>query len=151
MQQFFRRKFPYGFLLMICLIIIFLYIAFIKLMVLDLSNWNTASIVIFMIIYHVVFLLFIFSLIMTMATDPGKVPVQWVLLILINILGFYYEQCIKKILFNLSRLQTIKNSSLWHTQQMCTQYGSSLVYYPFISIVHGLIHVLAFTIVNPSY
>lgn len=47
-------------------------------MLIDLSNWNKVTLVIFLIIYHIIFVLLLWSIISTIRTDPGKVPVQWV-------------------------------------------------------------------------
>jgi hypothetical protein len=79
-------------------------------MVIDISKWNIVSLTIFMIIYHVILVLLLWSIVMTMSTDPGKVPVQWVR-ILYN-LGIYNECNIKKILFNMPFIQTGTYTSL---------------------------------------
>lgn len=52
-------------------------------MLIDLSNWNKVTLVIFLIIYHIIFVLLLWSIISTIRTDPGKVPVQWVTILLI--------------------------------------------------------------------
>jgi hypothetical protein len=47
-------------------------------MVIDLSKWNQVGLIIFMLIYHCNVIMLLWSIVMTMSTDPGKVPVQWV-------------------------------------------------------------------------
>jgi hypothetical protein len=47
-------------------------------MVIDISSWNTLSLVMFLTVYHISLLMLIWSLISTIRTDPGKVPHQWV-------------------------------------------------------------------------
>jgi hypothetical protein len=37
-----------------------------------------ALLIIFLLLYHVVFILLVWSIVETIQTDPGKVPHQWV-------------------------------------------------------------------------
>lgn len=73
-----RKKFPYFFLIIISLILIFIYVCFFKLLVLDLHPFASVPTIIFIIVYHIVVLLLIWSIIEAIRRDPGKVPIQWV-------------------------------------------------------------------------
>jgi uncharacterized membrane protein YjfL (UPF0719 family) len=56
----------------------FIYFSFIKLLVLDIHPWGETATVIFLIVYHIIFLLLVWSMIEAIRKDPGKVPSQWV-------------------------------------------------------------------------
>jgi len=73
-----RKKFPYFFLVMISLILIFIYICFVKLLVIDLHPFGNVLTVIFIVVYHIVLILLVWSIIEAIRRDPGKVPIQWV-------------------------------------------------------------------------
>jgi hypothetical protein len=73
-----RKKFPYFFLVMISLILIFIYVCFVKLLVLDLHPFPDVFTVIFIVFYHLVIVLLVWSIVEAIRRDPGKVPIQWV-------------------------------------------------------------------------
>jgi len=73
-----RKSCPYLFLIIISVIIVFLYICIVKLLLLDLHPWSSLGTIIFLVIYNIIFLLLLWSIIQTIRTDPGRVPLQWV-------------------------------------------------------------------------
>ena len=75
-----RKKYPYFFLIIIALIIVYIYVSFQIILVLKLHPWANAPTYIFMIIANIIFILLVWSIIMALSKDPGKVPLQWVLL-----------------------------------------------------------------------
>ena len=77
-----RKKYPYIFLIIIIAIIIFIYFCIVKLLVLDIHPWTPVGTIVFLIIYNVIFILLIWSIVQTIKTDPGRVPIQWVCLVL---------------------------------------------------------------------
>lgn len=73
-----RKKCPYFFLIIISAIIIFIYFCVVKLLVLDIHPWGAGSTGFFLVLYHLIFVLLLWSIIQTIRTDPGRVPIQWV-------------------------------------------------------------------------
>ena len=73
-----RKKCPYAFVIIIAAIIIFIYICVVKLLLLDIHPWSNGGTAVFLIIYNIIFLLLIWSIVQTIRTDPGRVPLQWV-------------------------------------------------------------------------
>jgi hypothetical protein len=63
---------------MICVVIVFIYLTFVKLLIIDINPWNSVLSTIFLIIYHIFVILLIWSLTMTIKKDPGLVPIHWV-------------------------------------------------------------------------
>jgi hypothetical protein len=63
---------------MICVVIVFIYLTFVKLLIIDINPWNSVPTTIFLIIYHIFVILLIWSLTMTIKKDPGLVPIHWV-------------------------------------------------------------------------
>lgn len=74
-----RKKTPYLFLIIISIIIIFIYFCIVKLLVLDIHPWTSFGTVFFLVVYNLIFLLLVWSMVQTIRTDPGRVPIQWVL------------------------------------------------------------------------
>lgn len=72
-----RKKCPYSFLIIIVAIIIFIYFCVIKLLILDIHPWSDTSTAVFLIFYNLIFVLLAWSIIQTIRTDPGRVPIQW--------------------------------------------------------------------------
>ena len=60
------------------MIIVFLYVCIVKLLVLDLHPWSPVATVIFLVLYNIIFILLLWSMVQTIRTDPGRVPLQWV-------------------------------------------------------------------------
>ena len=73
-----RKKFPYLFLIIIVIIIIFIYFCIVKLLIFDVRPWSNPAIIAFLILYNLIFILLIWSMVQTIRTDPGRVPIQWV-------------------------------------------------------------------------
>lgn len=107
-----RRRFPYGFLIIISLIMVYLYICFVWLMIVDLSHWNKGVLITFLIIYHIIFILLLWSMISTIKTDPGKVPVRWVLCTFY--VGIQYDGGGSQVLSYLPCIQAVTYTPLWH-------------------------------------
>lgn len=89
-----RKKFPYFFLVIISVIILYISFCFVYLLVMDIQPWGSTATTIFIIIYLLVFFLLVWSIYEAIRTDPGKVPLQWVHNIIIK--GFYIESQAKK-------------------------------------------------------
>ena len=73
-----RKKCPYFFLIIISLIIGFIYFCVVVLLVSGIRPWNDGSTGFFLVVYHLVFILLLWSMVQTIRTDPGRVPIQWV-------------------------------------------------------------------------
>ena len=76
-----RKKHPYLFLIVITGIIVFIYFAIVVLLVLDIHPWSNLGAAIFLIVYNIIFILLVWSIVQTIRTDPGRVPLQWVSMI----------------------------------------------------------------------
>ena len=57
---------------------LFIYFCIVKLLVIDMHPWESGSAIAFLIIYHIVFVLLVWSIVQTIRIDPGRVPLQWV-------------------------------------------------------------------------
>lgn len=73
-----RKKCPYSFLIIIIAIIVFIYFCVVKLLILDIHPWSDAGTTVFLIFYNFIFVLLLWSIVQTIRTDPGRVPIQWV-------------------------------------------------------------------------
>lgn len=82
-----RKKHPYLFLIIITAIIVFIYFCVVVLLVLDIRPWTNVGTAFFLIVYNLIFILLIWSMVQTIRTDPGRVPLQWVPLSLFRALG----------------------------------------------------------------
>lgn len=56
--------------------------SFVKLLVLDIHPWGNTATAIFLVIYAIVFVLLTWSIVQSIRRDPGKVPLQWVLVVI---------------------------------------------------------------------
>lgn len=72
-----RKKCPYSFLIIIVAIIVFIYFCVVKLLILDIHPWSDTSTAVFLIFYNLIFVLLLWSIVQTIRTDPGRVPIQW--------------------------------------------------------------------------
>ena len=81
-----RKKHPYLFLIIIIGIIVFIYFCVVVLLVLDIHPWSNFGTALFLIVYNLIFILLIWSMVQTIRTDPGRVPLQWVPLFLVRVL-----------------------------------------------------------------
>lgn len=56
----------------------FLYVCIVILLVLGLRPWSPPATVIFLALYNIIFIFLLWSMVQTIRTDPGRVPLQWV-------------------------------------------------------------------------
>ena len=64
--------------MIITLIIIFIYFCIIFLLAINIHPWSNLGTIVFIVIYNLIFLLLAWSIVQTIRTDPGRVPIQWV-------------------------------------------------------------------------
>lgn len=73
-----RKKYPNLFLIIISAIIVFIYFCIVFLLTLSIRPFSNFGTALFLIVYNLIFILLIWSMVQTIRTDPGRVPLQWV-------------------------------------------------------------------------